>query len=74
MDISEFQNMFKAEDGHWWFKGKRAIIKYLLKDNVKTDSKILDFGCGCGATLASFKNVIHAEGVDVSEKAFQRKQ
>src|SRR3989338_3561289 len=69
MDILEFQNMFEVEDQHWWFKGKREIIKYLLQAELKPGRRALDFGCGCGAILKSLSREVEVEGVDISRTA-----
>ncbi len=60
----------KIEDTHWWWEGRRRLVKNLLrKRNVK---RILDVGCGTGETL-SFLNKLYPKaklfGVDTSSKA-----
>jgi ubiquinone/menaquinone biosynthesis C-methylase UbiE len=39
----------RVESTHWWWEGRRYLIKQLLKDT--NPKKILDIGCGTGETL-----------------------
>jgi SAM-dependent methyltransferase len=69
--------MRRVEQSHWWFVGRRQIIKSFLKRvvrDLKTDRgnagiKILDVGCGTGANLELLAEFGEAEGVDVSNEA-----
>jgi SAM-dependent methyltransferase len=74
--------MRRVEESHWWFVGRRAIIRSFLKrivSNLKTvgtapDARlnileILDVGCGTGANLEMLAEFGKAEGVDVSAEA-----
>src|ERR1044072_8537020 len=67
--------MRRVEESHWWFVGRRQIIKSFLERVVrqlKTDRerlKILDVGCGTGANLELLAQFGEAEGVDVSSEA-----
>jgi len=65
--------MRRVEDTHWWFVGRRQIIKDFLKQicaKLKPDRPhILDVGCGTGANLEMLSGFGDAEGVDVSPEA-----
>ena len=69
--------MRRVEESHWWFVGRRQIIKSFLKrivSDLKTDRSndalhILDVGCGTGANLEMLSEFGNAEGVDVSSDA-----
>jgi SAM-dependent methyltransferase len=70
--------MRRVEESHWWFVGRRQIIRSFLERVVrelKTDRgedagiKILDVGCGTGANLELLSEFGSAEGVDVSSDA-----
>ncbi len=65
--------MFRVEQSHWWYAGRRKILASFLEDISRrvTDRRprILDVGCGTGANLLMLSKYGDAEGVDVSEDA-----
>ena len=65
--------MFRIEESHWWYTGRRKILSSFVEDICRrvTDrrSRILDVGCGTGANLLMLSKYGDAEGVDVSEDA-----
>ncbi|MGI9067599.1 MAG: class I SAM-dependent methyltransferase [Pyrinomonadaceae bacterium] len=74
--------MRRVEETHWWFAGRRQIIKSFLERlsrSVEVDSSadgdhyaplnILDVGCGTGANLEMLSQFGEAEGVDISGEA-----
>lgn len=74
--------MHRVEETHWWFAGRRRIIKSFLERlcrEVSVESSgngrryaplhILDVGCGTGANLEMLSEFGEAEGVDVSGEA-----
>ena len=65
--------MYRIEETHWWFAGRRRIISGFVEDICSTLEKrpphILDVGCGTGANLELLARYGEAEGVDVSPEA-----
>jgi SAM-dependent methyltransferase len=71
--------MRRVEESHWWFYGRRQIIRSFLVrifQDLKASDKergsgfnILDVGCGTGANLEMLAEFGVAEGVDVSPEA-----
>src|SRR2546423_11936402 len=75
--------MCRVEEKHWWFAGRRQIIRSFLErlccdpDVAAPESaagqraplNILDVGCGTGANLEMLSEFGWAEGVDVSAEA-----
>jgi SAM-dependent methyltransferase len=71
----------RVEENHWWFVGRRKIIRSFLEplirklkaaraaDAESAAIKILDVGCGTGANLELLSEFGEAEGVDVSAEA-----
>ena len=65
--------MFRVEQSHWWYTGRRKILSEFVEEICRqvTDRrpKILDVGCGTGANLLMLSKYGEAEGVDISEDA-----
>jgi len=71
MEKQEYENVFKAEDDHWWYAGMRDIFFSLSSEYLEKGMKILDAGCGTGKNaevLAKYGNVI---AFDISDDALQ---
>jgi SAM-dependent methyltransferase len=55
----------RAEDRHWWYRGRRTVLARVLEDlSLPTGARILDAGCGSGRNmveLARFGNVSAVE-------------
>ena len=56
---------------HWWFVGRRKIVISLVKQIIGTLNcpRIVDIGCGAGATLKQLEDLGAATGVDISSSA-----
>ena len=67
--------MFRVEQSHWWYTGRRKILTDFVADICRrvTDRRprILDVGCGTGANLLMLSQFGDAEGVDISEDALE---
>lgn len=73
MNLEEYQQMYQLEDSHWYFVGKRLVIKnilqkYLVRDNNNT-YRVLDIGCGTGKTLEMLQQFGEVSGADSSTTA-----
>jgi SAM-dependent methyltransferase len=52
MDKAQYEAMIRAEDGHWWFRGRRRVIaRFLGTLGIGADSRVLEIGCGGGGNL-----------------------
>ena len=74
MEQHTYGIMNDVEDKHWWFVGRRAILEEFLRlivPNSKSETRILDVGCGTGANLGMLAQFGAAEGVDVSDDALE---
>jgi SAM-dependent methyltransferase len=71
---SFYAEYFALEDWHWWFAGRRRIVLATLDrwlPPAPAPRRILDVGCGTGATLAALSALGAARGVDTDEQAVE---
>jgi len=65
--------MFRVEQAHWWYTGRRKIlagfVEQICREVTDRRPRILDVGCGTGANLLMLSEYGEAEGVDISEDA-----
>lgn len=61
MQAGEYENIFKQEEVHWWYRSMQDLLCCILKRfSIINDysSVLLDAGCGTGGTLRSLKKKI----------------
>jgi SAM-dependent methyltransferase len=52
MDERQMNAMLELDDRHWWYRGRRRIIRAELdRLSVPARARVLDAGCGSGRTL-----------------------
>ena len=74
MQQHTYSIMYRVEESHWWFVGRRKILSSFVERIVKNlpeRPEILDVGCGTGANLEMLSQFGSAEGVDVSTEALE---
>lgn len=75
MQQHTYSIMYRVEESHWWFVGRRKIVssfvERIVKDLPPEQPRILDVGCGTGANLEMLSQFGSAEGVDVSVEALE---
>ena len=78
MQQHTYSIMYAVEGTHWWFAGRRRIIRGFVEEICRKleheqpqaeRPRILDVGCGTGANLELLGQYGEAEGVDVSPDA-----
>jgi SAM-dependent methyltransferase len=74
MQQHTYSIMYEVEGTHWWFVGRRRIIRGFVEEACRRlgqeeRPRILDVGCGTGANLELLAEYGAAEGVDVSPAA-----
>ncbi len=70
MDPSAYREMADTEGRHWWYTGRRAILKSTISRlNLGRNAAILEIGCGTGGNLemlAAFGRVSALESDDAA--------
>ena len=71
MQAHHYPILYRVEESHWWYVGRRRIIDCLVKKICAplNNPRILDVGCGTGANLKMLERHGSAEGVDISQQA-----
>ncbi len=70
MRESAYKEHYEAEEQHWWFRGRRAVVRALLaRTPLPPTPRILDAGCGTGGNLQRYGRLGEAWGVDPSPDA-----
>lgn len=67
-----YENNYRFERSHWWFRGRRRIIDYLGNLFIWKKHKernILAIGCGTGAELEFLSKLGDVTGIDYSQDA-----
>lgn len=54
MDREAYNSLRDSQQKHWWFTGRRAVIRRLISDHIPVTEKpaILEAGCGYGGNLS----------------------
>lgn len=64
--------MLEVEDHHWWFKGRRRIIRGELdRLALPQRARILDAGCGSGSLLEGLSGYGNVSGIEVDSELAQ---
>lgn len=71
MQKDTYLEMFRHEDQHWWFKGRRAIIRKVLDSCLPSgkSARILDAGCGTGGNLELLSGYGSLSAFEMDDKA-----
>lgn len=61
----------RVEDTHWWFTGRREIMRRLVERVTPSGGTVVDIGCGTGANVAALAGQYRVFGVDTSQDALR---
>lgn len=62
----------RIERHHWWFAGRRRVLRALGEAVLPADGgRVLDVGCGTGANVAAFADRHDAVGIDPSAEGIR---
>jgi SAM-dependent methyltransferase len=58
----------RAEDRHWWYRGRRSVLERVICDlRLPPGARILDAGCGSGRNMVELARHGVVTGVELSE-------
>ena len=71
MESDELERMARFEDWYWWHTARRTIVRRILRRFAPPRARILDLGCGTGATTASLAEFGAVCGIDMGPAALK---
>ena len=76
MEPELFRLHAAIEEEHWWFVGRRQIMRTLLADILPphANRQVVDVGCGTGANIASLADAYDVLGIDTTPEAIRLSQ
>jgi SAM-dependent methyltransferase len=70
MDERLMKTMLDVDEHHWWYRGRRRIIRAELERlPLPAGARILDAGCGSGRTLEELREYGEVSGIELSPEA-----
>jgi SAM-dependent methyltransferase len=70
MTEDELQAMMAADDRHWWYRGRRRVLRVAIERlPLVPRARVLDAGCGSGRMLDELARYGRVWGVDLSSEA-----
>lgn len=72
MEAHLYDELARQEDRHWWFRGRRAVIRSVVERHLPPPPRrILDVGCGTGGMLQLLSEFGTVEGLESSDDALR---
>jgi SAM-dependent methyltransferase len=70
MDERLMKTMLDVDEHHWWYRGRRRIIRAELERlPLPSGARVLDAGCGSGRTLEELREYGAVYGIELSPDA-----
>ncbi|MCZ4491646.1 MAG: hypothetical protein JWP53_577 [Conexibacter sp.] len=70
MTQDELQTMLSSDERHWWYRGRRRVLRAQLdRLPLAPGARLLDAGCGSGRTLDELVRYGRVSGIDLSPQA-----
>jgi SAM-dependent methyltransferase len=72
MRDAEFQAMLALDDRHWWYRGRRRVVRSVIETaGVPSGARLLDAGAGSGRTLDELASYGEVAGVELDERGVE---
>src|SRR5271170_14908 len=72
MDRDYERQTHRAEDIHWWYRGRRTVLDGVLAGlGLPAGARILDAGCGSGRNMVELARLGTVTGVELSETSVE---
>jgi SAM-dependent methyltransferase len=72
MRKDELNAMLSSDEDHWWYRGRRRVLRAELdRLPLEPGARLLDAGCGSGRTLDELARYGRVSGVDLSPEAVE---
>ncbi|MHB8491316.1 MAG: class I SAM-dependent methyltransferase [Solirubrobacteraceae bacterium] len=72
MDHAYELQTHRAEDRHWWYRGRRRVIHAVIGSlELPEHARILDAGCGSGRNMVELAGYGEVSGIELSETAVE---
>jgi SAM-dependent methyltransferase len=70
VDAAYERAILQLEDRHWWYRGRRRILREILESlPLPTPANVLDAGCGSGRNLEELAGFGTVTGLDLAESS-----
>jgi SAM-dependent methyltransferase len=73
MDCNYELQTHRAEDRHWWYRGRRRVLELVIASlQLSAQARILDAGCGSGRNMLELACHGTVSGIELSETSVAR--
>lgn len=67
MEKEAYRIMDDIEETHWWYLGRKEILKKVIKKYLENNMNILDIGCRTVGNLFLLQNFGKVKGIEYDE-------
>jgi SAM-dependent methyltransferase len=73
MNIDEFDRMFAVEESHWWYRGRRSLVRDALDRYApaRRPLHLLDVACATGMSFRFLADYGEIRGIDISDETIR---
>jgi len=73
VNTAEFDLMFDIEETHWWYRGRRALVRHALETRAasRRPLRILDVASATGMSFRFLSDLGEVRGIDISSRTIE---